>query len=247
LVPLEASLVTKSNGILAEALEERSLRLTFETASSAGDLHGLSPSFIKSLEDMVFDIFENDEPEEMRILSVRDINTGKPVGFICWQDLSSKEIGEWLKACSQKKPEPKLLRDSGRKCSEPSHMLAHRTAPSAELLDQNGWIKIELMAVDSSRQGEKIGAILLAAALAFAASNHQSHAVLQVAGGSQNVPAANLYKKFHFNFAQEHFNVPNDHLMVLWDIREALRSLNWDEFLLTHITDQINQLSLQSK
>jgi len=231
---------------LAEALQERSLQLTFETASSTGDLHGLSPPFIKSLEDMVFDIFENDDPEEMKILSVRDIQTGKPVGFICWQDLSSKEIGEWLKAYSDKKPEPKLLRDSGRKCSEPSHMLAHRVSP-VEWLDQNGWIKIELMAVESSRQGEKIGALLLAAALAVAASRHQSHAVLQVAGGSQNVPAIHLYQKFHFTFAQECFNMPNDHLMVLWDIKEALTSLNWDDFLLTHVQNQVQQLSLPSK
>jgi len=243
-MPLSPNLVEKSNSILSEALQERNLHLGFETPETTSDLKGFCPSFIKGLESFVFDIFENDSPTEMKVLAARDVNTGKPVGYICWQNIDKDEIRSWMKVFSSKGGRKALTHSEG----STQLVLAPLNAGSPQWIDQNGWIKIELMAVDPNHQGQRIGGILLAAALAFAVvHDHKSHAVLQVAGGEKNTRASNLYKRFNFDFHQGEFNLPNDNLMVLWDIKEALRGLQWEDFHLKDLEHVENHPQLTEK
>eukprot|EP01125_Pyxidicula_operculata_P019610 TRINITY_DN711_c0_g1_i2.p1 TRINITY_DN711_c0_g1~~TRINITY_DN711_c0_g1_i2.p1 ORF type:complete len:154 (+),score=9.99 TRINITY_DN711_c0_g1_i2:349-810(+) len=139
---------------------------------------------------------------------------------------------EWLKYSADEISEYLSLSDSMNKLRL-SHPPTHLLTKPEDKVQLNSWIKIELVCVASNHQGEKLGSILLAAALVFSyVLDKKKHSLLQVAGGEENQSAIHLYTKFQFERAQDFFNKPNQNIMVLWNIRNALESLRAEEFLL---------------
>eukprot|EP01127_Copromyxa_protea_P015988 TRINITY_DN4688_c0_g1_i2.p1 TRINITY_DN4688_c0_g1~~TRINITY_DN4688_c0_g1_i2.p1 ORF type:complete len:194 (-),score=36.28 TRINITY_DN4688_c0_g1_i2:290-850(-) len=97
LVPLDPSLIAKSESVLDMALAQRELYLQMESAETAADINNLCPDNLKSLEHLCLEVFEEDEGVEMRLLSVRDVHTHLPVGYILWRNVPQDEIHEWAK------------------------------------------------------------------------------------------------------------------------------------------------------
>jgi ribosomal protein S18 acetylase RimI-like enzyme len=95
-----------------------------------------------------------------------------------------------------------------------------------------GWIKIELLATLPCATGQRIGTILLSAALVYAARHRKNKGLLHVAGGNANIPAIQLYQKFGFHSVPpEYFNQPNKEMFVLLDINRILRRLDWTQII----------------
>lgn len=236
LVPIDSVAIDKSQSILLQALEEKHLTLHVETPQSCSDLKGLSPSFVSGLEKLVISIYSSGD-EDMRLLSVRDAQ-GKPAGFIFWRNLDKQEMSEWIKPEYQHSPRGENVLQNSRDPSkkEFAHVLSLSTGTEKEEeVATEGWIKIELMCVSQAMQGQHIGTILLAAALFYSYfQESKTHALLQVAGGTKNSRAVALYKKFQFNWAEQYFEVPNDNIMVLWEIKRMIEAFrNWNELTLS--------------
>ena len=122
---------------------------------------------------------------------------------------------------------------------------------AAAAVTTSSWIKIELLGTDRAVRGEGLARLLLAMALAFAtAVQGKTSALLQVAGGEDNVAASALYSSFGFvgeclrcpphpswlqlpplplpvapPDASSHFHEPNKQLRAVWDISKNLRAL----------------------
>jgi len=251
LVPLDSSIISNSRNILQEALNERSLQLRFETPETAKDLKCICPPYVNNLEKLIFELFIEDQEESLRLLSLRDVNTKDTVGFIFWRNISEEEMKTWSKNIHTKNQKALPIQyhelasnlNNMKISHPPQHVLVRSNSaksPEDDFDETNltGWIKIELMCVRKDKTGMKLGSILLAAALAFAAIKEgKTHGVLQVAGGESNNSAYELYKKFHFEDGKEYFNNPNNNLMVLWNIRHALETLNWEGFLMKNFSN----------
>lgn len=239
LVPVDSIAIDKSQSILLQALEEKHLTLHVETPESCSDLKGLSPSFVSGLEKLVISIYSSGD-DDMRLLSVRDAE-GKPAGFIFWRNLDKQEMSEWIKpeyqnATAKSRGRNVLQNSRDLSKQEFAHVLSLSTGIEKEPeVPTEGWIKIELMCVSQAMQGQHIGTILLAAALFYSFyKESKSHALLQVAGGTKNSRAVELYKKFQFNWAEQYFEVPNDNIMVLWEIKRMIETFrNWNELTLS--------------
>ena len=98
----------------------------------------------------------------------------------------------------------------------------------------HAWIKIELIAIKTTHRGVNYGEILLACLLSCANSNHETHAILHIAGSSSNVAAIKLYQKFGFVHLPKYeeggpFEKPDGDLCVLGDIGGVLETCPWEE------------------
>jgi len=241
LVPIDSHVIEKSQFILQSALEEKHLSLHIETPKTCKELQGLSPSFVSGLEKLIISIYESGD-EELRLLSVRDTKTGLPVGFIFWRNLEQQEMAEWIKSSYQDQYNKPKRKELTEKKIIPIHESVNILSLSQEIIQNKklpttGWIKIELMCVSQQMQGQHIGTMLLAAALFYCYfQESKTHAVLQVAGGKTNTRAIELYKKFNFGPADEYFEIPNDNIMVLWEIEKMIQGLHWNEFTLSSHT-----------
>jgi len=246
-LPLDQTLVRRGQSLIADALAERGLQLSLETPETAKSLRRVCSTDLKRLETLVFELFIEDQADDLRLLSLREQATGATVGFIFWRILTAIEMQAWLKSFHHpNNAVGELIAQMSALSLSPggNHMLQSAdkhpvvSPPTGISLykqpDSDGWIKIELVCVDPRQRQRQLGSLLLAATLTFAAvQENKSHAVLQVAGGSKNEAALALYDKFGFRRADDHFNPPNANLYALWDIREALAALNWEGFLLT--------------
>lgn len=136
------------------------------------------------------------------LLTATDVESGSLAGAVFWRDLPTDEVREWL--------------ESPRSCAH-----TREIAPRA-----TSWTKIELLETAPDFRGHRLGSLLLAAALAYSVvRQHKKSAVLQLAGGSNNVAGSRLYRKFGFEPSTGVFGPPNENLHVLWDIEHSLRDL----------------------
>jgi hypothetical protein len=86
--------------LTVQFLLERELYLQEEDKESCRHLTRLCPPNLKNLEQLSLEVFEEDEEDEMRLLSVRDMATCDVVGYILWRNVPSHEIHEWVKLFS---------------------------------------------------------------------------------------------------------------------------------------------------
>eukprot|EP01118_Nematostelium_gracile_P010857 TRINITY_DN3798_c0_g1_i1.p1 TRINITY_DN3798_c0_g1~~TRINITY_DN3798_c0_g1_i1.p1 ORF type:complete len:241 (+),score=55.25 TRINITY_DN3798_c0_g1_i1:22-744(+) len=216
-------------------ISKRNYSLVVETPDSAEKIwkrYGtLCGSFVsEELESIVWESFIEDlDDGRMHCLTIRDEkNDSEVCGVIFWRDLLESEMREWTE-----------------------------DIPSSEsaVVNKNafdGWIKIELVCTAPKYLGRRIGTMLMAAALVWAAKHRQTHSILHVAGGHKNVPAKRLYERFGFvETDKNQFNQPNDNLFVLWDINNSLQSIDWKTLLQPKLEGEIHteldNLSLKDK
>ncbi|PRP85936.1 hypothetical protein PROFUN_06058 [Planoprotostelium fungivorum] len=191
-------------------------------------------SLMHSEERIVWDGFVNDDyGPDMHLLTLRDKTSHFVCGVVFWRDLEREEMKEWIDDTKLKHSQLLESRDEKRQLTSSSNSSAALSSsqerqyptiipPSVndkELYES--WIKIELVATHKSRYGQRVGTILLAAALLYAIKMKKKHSVVHVAGGEDNIAASKLYRRFGFQSPEEQvFNKPNNFLNILWNIRE---------------------------
>lgn len=177
------------------------------------------------------------------------------LGLVFWREMDAKEMEQWMHMALQD-PYPSgghivvkspvavgtvLSEDehNGGKTAENNVLVPAALAPPTAVEPQTNehpppvittasWVKIELLGTDRTVRGDGLARLLLGLCLGYAAYvENKTSAVLQIAGGSENNPAADhLYRGFGFQeVVPGSFNKPNDHIRVLWDIRGTLRAL----------------------
>jgi len=160
----------------------------------------------------------------MQLLTATDLQTGELAGLVFWRNLPKVEMEEWMLGGANKRVK-----------KEDGAVAVQAIVDGKEVIRQQtdrghateGWVKIEVMGTADCCRGNGIGKLLLAGALVFAVARQgKKHALLQVAGGGDNVRAESLYKAFGFECPPEgYFGCPNDHLRVVWNIGKSLRRL----------------------
>ena len=186
------------------------VRLKVESPASAKLLNRIPLEGVIDLEDLLFGMFEDGDDDALMLLSATVVASDTLVGFIFWRDVPPDEMHSWLTA------------------DHPTEAPHHGGA-----VGDAGWVKIELLGTDRSFRGHGIGKILLGAVLAYEQRERgMTHAVLQVAGGEDNIAANRLYDSFGFELPPQGYFTPQEskNLQVVWSLPEnSLRSLTQNQ------------------
>jgi len=181
------------------------------------------------------------------------------IGVSFWREVPADEMGDWFDVeriskmitkstiehendndySNDVKCRMKLVRSSSIKWIQNALASTNQDneTDTKASIDQltHSWVKIELIAIKQSYRAHHLGNILLGCTLAKA-HEHNEHAILHVAGGSKNIPAAKLYGRYGFVSVPRHdeggpFSKPDKDLFVLGNIGKALDDLPFEEML----------------
>eukprot|EP00434_Breviolum_minutum_P031515 symbB.v1.2.027868.t1/scaffold2894.1/size68075/5 len=163
---------------------------------------------------------EKDHGDDLLLLTATEPG-GHVVGLIFWRYLHSAHDDFWHHVMV----DPSVTEDT---------LQIRPTLPPP-----NAWVLIELLCTDDKFRGRGVGKLLLVAALAYSAvKDGKTAAVLILGRGDENLAAAELYRRLGFQRMPEelfcgtedgHAMVDPRHVLVLWNIRQGLRSLTLQE------------------
>ena len=192
--------------------------LRLETCQTAETLPHIAAEY-SGLEDVLFDAFIEDAYDGLlHLVTLTDIDTGRLAGLIFWQALEQEEVdnwtSDWRSIHAQLHPAPieahrkQLLPVRKYPKSMPVDLTSDQ-ASSPDNIRPNRWLKIDLLCTDRSFRGRGVGKVLLTSALVYSAVREgKNSAMLEVAGGEENVAATGLYSKFGFQTPPEGFMKP---------------------------------------
>ncbi|KNC49364.1 uncharacterized protein AMSG_05362 [Thecamonas trahens ATCC 50062] len=250
---LEPQLATNWHGSVGSVLTRNKLRLVVESSESLARLGEEAVTTLPTLEHLAREAFvEDDFDGELHAISLRASDENdKIVALLFWRGVPVDEMREWIAAAQAIESRlsvapiglpttPQLALGSGgergelamvplRVVSDGQVAFADGAVAPAAWGDSpfDGWMKIEIMGTRPGYGRKGYGRLLLATALFMAAvRDGRRHAVLQVAGGVDNVGAQRLYASFGFEKPPDGvFAYPNDSILVLYDIPGALRAM----------------------
>jgi GNAT superfamily N-acetyltransferase len=172
---------------------------------------------------------------------------GEITGLVFWRELDDDEMKHWFhwdyisrlhhaRRYSQTDLSSSERAAKALKLTRTSSIESLSKFASDSKLEEDlshAWVKIELVAVRQEFWGHHLGTLLMSCCLYHAYLNHNSRAILHVAGGGFNVPAIKLYEKFGFLGVNTDtmFDKPDRDLYILGDIKSSLEELAWDETL----------------
>ena len=160
----------------------------------------------------------------------------------------------WIRNALNAQPDPVPVRQNRSIDKHQSEKQQTKMTISMKHRLIHAWIKIELIAIRKSHRSHHLGEILLACVLSVAHSHHSTsatnlvnttkkseevheqaaHAILHIAGSTQNTPAMKLYERFGFVALPKHeeggpFDKPDGDLWILGDIGGSLETGPWEE------------------
>jgi len=230
--------------LVPEIIKRLNFSLVLETPQSAAQLHtkygSVATEFIGSqFEEVIWQSFiEEDYGTNMHMLTMRDASRRNSVcGFVFWRDIEKSEMKHWMNVADKSELQKAL--QHVQQCEDQESTRLALTRHNSQIIDVDSvfcdWVQIELIVTHRDYLGRRVGTMLLASALVYAAKHRKKHSVLHVAGGFANHTAIKLYERFGFEEQpKELFNKPNANLYILWDILSTLHSFDWRVLLQGH-------------
>jgi len=206
--------------ISPRARNELTLRVTLETPETARRLVSQVASLksdMNGMEELLLEQFiDKDIETDLLLLTATQKATGRLVGLIFWRYLRNADDDYWKHV--------KVDWKAALGPNADSALVGNRPLSSAFVLEQ--------LCTDRTFRGRGVGKLLLVTALAYSAvKDGKTAAVLTLGCGDDNAVARDLYEKLGFEpmdvdlVAKLNNSEKWRHVLVLWNIKEGLRSL----------------------